>query len=72
MQPSVAPLMRGVRPWVQRKFGPRCLRRVAPRTPTAAAAAHAVFNGGGSTVRLVPRGRRHETAGAHQRGTASG
>jgi len=53
---------------VQRKFGPRCLRNVATRTPTAAAAAHAVFNGDGSPVRFVPGGRRHETAGAHQRG----
>jgi len=43
---------------------------VAPRTPTAEAAAHAVFNGGGSPVRFVPRGRRHETAGTHQRGTS--
>ena len=43
------------------------LRRVAPRTPTAAAAAHAVFNGGGSPVRLGLGGRRHETSRRHQR-----
>jgi len=52
---------------VQRKFGPFRLRRVASRWPTASAAAHAVFNGGGSPVRLVPRGRRHETSRRHQR-----
>jgi len=55
---------------VRRKFGSRCLRHVAPGTPTAEAAAHAVFNGGGSPVRFVPRGRRHETPGTHQRVTS--
>jgi len=55
---------------VRRKFGSRCLRRVAPRTPAAAAAAHAVFNGGGSSARFIPRGRRHETPGMHQPGTS--
>jgi hypothetical protein len=53
---------------VQRKFDPACLRRVASRIPTAAAAVHAVFNGGGSPVRFVLGGRRHETSGAHQPG----
>ena len=64
------PLSSSVRRLVQGKLGPRCLRRVASRGPTAEAAAHAVFKGGGSPMRFVPRGRRHGAPRRHQRGTA--
>ena len=48
--------------WFTRVRLHSCLRRFAPRMPTAEAAAHAVFNGGGSLVRLFPAG-----AGARRR-----